>query len=170
MAKSTRISLDSNVLIDFADGEERVVDAIETIRKRVSGSVFVVPPTVITELAYAIEMGQPTAALAEHSLRSIKTWGFLPFDLIPVGHGIVENTARKVLQGNLLPSAEFNDASILAESSLLSCAMLLTSDKHLLDINYSALTLLFRKCDLEAPVIISPFKVVQQFYPKNKRL
>ena len=46
------------------------------------------------------------------------------------------------------PAEEFNDAFILAETSVAEVPLLVTSDKHLLDIDEDALLLLFNEADL----------------------
>lgn len=56
--KRTLVALDTNVLIDLANGLDNVTDCISTFRQRAKVAVFVVPPTVIQELAYLAEDGQ----------------------------------------------------------------------------------------------------------------
>ena len=52
------------------------------------------------------------------------------------------------MEGELLPENEWNDALILAESSVAGLPLLVTSDKHLLDIEEDALVLTFNEADL----------------------
>jgi hypothetical protein len=49
---------------------------------------------------------------------------------------------------SLLPPDEFNDGLILAETALAEIPILVTSDKHLLDIDETALRLTFDEADL----------------------
>ena len=65
---------------------------------------------------------------------------------------------RGLFQQHLLPEDEFNDGLILAETSLAGIPMLVTSDKHLLDIDEDALRLAFNEADL---LPVSPL------HPKN---
>ena len=51
----------------------------------------------------------------------------------------------------LIPETEQNDGKILAQTSLAGIPMLVTSDKHLLNIDENALLLAFNEADL-APV------------------
>ena len=48
----------------------------------------------------------------------------------------------------LIPEAERNDGKILAQTSLAQIPLLVTSDKHLLDIDKEALLLAFNEADL----------------------
>jgi hypothetical protein len=58
-----------------------------------------------------------------------------PVNLVPVGHGIVEINAERLRRHGLVPEDEINDSFVLAESGLLNCDILLTSDHHLVGIN-----------------------------------
>ncbi len=60
-------------------------------------------------------------------------------------------SSRRLQRDRLIPEAEFNDGLILAETSILEIPLLVTSDKHLLDIDADALRLAFHDADL-APV------------------
>ena len=55
------IAVDTNVLLDLALGVETVIDAIDTIRKRLPAIRFVVPPTVLQELALLLQKGNRSA-------------------------------------------------------------------------------------------------------------
>jgi hypothetical protein len=45
------IAVDTNVLFDLASDVEAVVDAVSTIRRRIKGVRFIVPPTALHEVA-----------------------------------------------------------------------------------------------------------------------
>jgi rRNA-processing protein FCF1 len=45
------IAVDTNVLIDLADGNEIVIDCFSTIRRKFLNAPIIIPPTVIGELA-----------------------------------------------------------------------------------------------------------------------
>jgi len=53
-----------------------------------------------------------------------------------------------VLDSRLLPETEVNDGKILAQTSLAAIPLLVTSDRHLLDIEEEALLLAFNEADL----------------------
>ena len=46
-------------------------------------------------------------------------------------HGIAERIAGRIREQGLTPREELNDSLVLAESALLGCSLLLTSDEHL---------------------------------------
>jgi predicted nucleic acid-binding protein len=170
--KSTLIALDTNCLISLAEDGEGRWDALETIRRKIVGAVFIVPPTAIAELVALFDApkNQEQEFLAGKAITSISAvWGFQPVNFIPVGHGIVESVAGKILDRGLLPAAERNDAFILAEAALLDCHLLLTADRHfeLPPQKISQLNLLLRQCDVGCPIIVSPWKVVKLFSGKG---
>ena len=108
-----------------------VADALVVIRERVAGARLIAPPTVALELAYLSESADEDdlRAAAQTALRSLASkWGIQPVNLVPVGHGIVDAIAAKIRARGLLPDEETHDALILAESALLECSILLTSD------------------------------------------
>ena len=82
---------------------------------------------------------------------NLNRWGIQPFDLDSVSDGIAEQFARRLLHQSLIPEQEFDDGLILAQTSLAGIPLLVTSDKHLLDIDEDALLLAFNESDL-APV------------------
>mgnify|MGYP001607964709 CR=1 FL=1 len=57
--------------------------------------------------------------------------------------------------------------SATAEAALLGCALLLTSDRHLLDVPAGPLKLLLDSHDVAAPLVVSPRKLVRDFFPKR---
>ena len=87
-------------------------------------------------------------------------------DLVPVGHGIVERIAEKIRERGYLPHDEVNDSLILAEASLLNCALLISADNHLLDVPAGPLKLLLDAQDVASPLIVSPRKIAREFFPK----
>ncbi len=52
------------------------------------------------------------------------------------------------MNASLLPETERNDGKILAQTSLMGIPVLVTSDKHLLDIDEESLVLAFNEADL----------------------
>jgi hypothetical protein len=83
---------------------------------------------------------------------------------VPVGHGIVEETARKIRAAGLIPDEEIHDSFIIAESALANVTLLLSSDGHLKDINQSALCEVLDGCDVGKLIIFSPAKIVKDFF------
>jgi predicted nucleic acid-binding protein len=163
------IAADTNVLLDMALPRDHVHDAVALIRTRVKAAILVVLPTVIQELADISLLGDPAkrrqAGAALDSL--LDPWDFRPINYVPVGHGITERIAGRILAARLLPEAERNDSLILAEAALADCGLLLTSDNHLLDIPADRLRLLLTAQDVGCPSIVSPQRVVRDFFPRR---
>ncbi|HEX4084372.1 MAG TPA: type II toxin-antitoxin system VapC family toxin [Chthoniobacteraceae bacterium] len=160
------IAVDTNVLLDLASNVEAVVDAIATIRKRIKAARFIVPPTVLHEVADNALRGETAKkrAIAESVFPSLRAvWKFEPVNLVPVEHGIVERIADTLRHRDLLPVAERNDSLVLAEAALLDCRVLITSDAHLRGIDFQSLTLLLQGFDVTAPVIATPREIVRKF-------
>ena len=158
------IAADTNVLLDLAKDVEAVRDALDTIRQRLSDARFVVPPTVLHELALALrDDDAPMRKAALRALAELRAWGFEPLNLVPVGHGIVERIADEIRRKDLLPTEEMNDSLIIAEAALLQCGMLLSSDAHLRGVDFERLTLLLQGFDMAAPVIATPREIVRKF-------
>ena len=143
-----QLALDTNVLFDLAEGLNAAHDFRETFLS--AKYALRVPPTVVQELVFATEHADDGHArqLAELALTSMLNWGINPFDLVAVGHGLTEAFAERLIKKGLLPESEYNDGLILAETSLAAIPILVTSDKHLLDIDETHLSLTFDECDL----------------------
>lgn len=161
------IAVDTNVLIDLAAKDETVVDCLSTITRKFSKAPIIVPPTVIGELVEISENGENLLekTLALKALQSIRQpWGFIPINCVPVGHGIVEETARKIRASGLIPDEEVNDSFVIAEAALANATILLSNDGHLKNINQGALKTILEKCDISPLIIFSPWKIVRDFY------
>jgi len=160
------VAVDSNVPLDLADGNESVLDALNTIRGRLTNARFVVTPSVFQELAHVALHDSSAArrALGRTALWRLKQWQFDLLEIVPVGHGIVESIARRLRAAGLLPEEEVHDSLILAEAALLGCAVLLTSDAHLRGLDYARLTWVLNACDVYVPVIATPKEIVRKFF------
>ena len=163
---SPLVAVDSNVPLDLADGNESVLDALNTIRGRLSNARFVVTPSVFQELVHVALEDSVAArrALGQSALRQLKEWQFGLLQIVPVGHGIVESIAQRLRAAGLLPEEEVHDSLILAEVALLGCAVLLTSDAHLRGLDYARLTWELNACDVSVPVIATPREIVSKFF------
>jgi predicted nucleic acid-binding protein len=159
------IAVDTNVLLDYADDNETVIDCFSTIRRKFKDPTIFVLPTVIDELNRHYQKGNTRESrLAYKALTNLLAWGFQPVNVIPVGNGIVEETARKIRAAGLLPEEEINDSYIVAEAAFANTQILLSSDHHLKGMNHRELKRILDACHLSDTIIYSPWKIVKDFY------
>lgn len=165
--KPALLAADTNVLLDRAADDETVMDALDTIRRRLPLCEFIITPTVIEELVLKAEQGDTALEirLARRALKHLlQPWGFRPMNFIPVGRGIVAEIARKLRHRNLLPDNEVNDSLIIAEAALAGATLLLTSDHHITNIEYPLLKFELESADVSTPLIASPRQIVTRFF------
>jgi predicted nucleic acid-binding protein len=163
---SQLIAVDSNVLFDLAGGQDDVVDSVLLIRDRLPQGRFVIPPTVQHELAtwasrHEIISKRQAAHGAINAARSLR---MVPANLVSVHSGISRQTANRIREIELLPEEEVHDSLIIAESALLGCSMLLTSDEHLRGVDFERLTFELQSFDVAPPVIATPREIVRRFF------
>ena len=160
------IAVDTNVLLDLAEKEEDVTDAVQLIKHRLRQPQFLMPPTVRAELADdALHAGDFTKQ--ERAMRAFqlaKSWKIQPIDLFEARTDIARRIGQRLRRLAMLPEEEVNDGLIMAESAILGSAFLLTSDEHLRGIDFERLTLELRAFDLTAPVIATPREIVRKFF------
>ncbi len=167
MPKLTSVAVDTNVLLNLANGDEVVIDCLDAIKKRLQNPKIIVLPTVILELTdiSGRDDNLSLTALASLSLSSIlEPWGFLPVNCVPVGHGIVEQIGRKTRDKGLIPEDEVHDSFVVAEAALYGTAILISSDGHIKNIDQQMLKIELGACDVGCPLIASPWKIVNQFF------
>jgi hypothetical protein len=165
--KLTPVAVDTNVLLNLAEGVEVVIDCLETVKKRLQNPKIIVLPTVILELIDISEHDDDDhlKSLAKSSLTSIlDPWGFLPVNCVPVGHGIVEQIGRKIREKGLIPEDEIHDSFLIAEAALYEATILISSDSHIKDIDQKMLKIELQASDVGCPLIASPWKIVNQFF------
>jgi predicted nucleic acid-binding protein len=165
------IAVDTNVLLDHALDDADVLDAISTIKKRLPNARLVVLPTTLEELGHQVSHGdEEEKAAAEKALLCMIEWGYEPVNLVAVGKGITEQICFKLRSSGVLPEEEVNDGYIIAEAALLGCAMLLSSDHHLIEagLNDKFLKVL-KESDVEGDhmVIGSPRTIATRFFVRK---
>ena len=169
--KPVLIAVDTNVLLDQAVEDADVLDAIATIKARLTGSTFLVPPTVLEELGYQYSEGDAEERhAAERALECMQEWGYNPINVIPVGKGIAERLRFKLRSSGVLPDEEENDGFIIAESALLGCNLLLSSDHHLIEAqDHPDFRKILKESDVDGDglVIGRPRTIVSRFYRKK---
>jgi predicted nucleic acid-binding protein len=161
------VAVDANVLFDLADDLDDVVDAVFVIRERLRDARFLIPPTVQYELAnWAFRGDGQKQEAARKAIQLGQSWRVVPVNLIAVRHGIAERIGERIRDQGLIPVEEVNDSLVLAESALLGCSILLTSDEHLRGIDFEQLTLELQTFDVTAPVIATPREIVRKFFQR----
>jgi hypothetical protein len=143
-----RLSLDTNLVLDLAEGKDFAQDFREVFQAK--GYGLLVAPTVLHEL-HAIYLNGDTALarqLAGSALSSLRQWKIQVFDLDSTSEVIAQRFAQDLLSRGLIPEEEFNDGMILAETSIEGIPILVSSDKHLLDVDQDALLLAYNEAEL----------------------
>jgi rRNA-processing protein FCF1 len=149
-----KAAVDTNILIDYAKGIEKVIDCIDILKEK--KFELWVPPTVVQELADICVEEDAVASDALTALQRLSEWEFIPFDCVPVGHGIVEEVASKIRRQGLIPYEEIHDSQVLVESAILGADILVTSDKHLTEAPPEFIKRVLTDHDLNGTTIISP--------------
>ncbi|MGO9202714.1 MAG: type II toxin-antitoxin system VapC family toxin [Limisphaerales bacterium] len=156
-----QLSLDANIVFDLAGDKDFAHDFREFFQAK--GYALVLPPTAVHELHVIFTDGDSEAEreLARTGLTRLKQWGIRPFDLDSAAEAICERFVRGLLRQRLIPEDEFNDGLILAETSLAEIPLLVTSDRHLLDIDENALLLAFNEADLSLVRPVHPRRLLR---------
>ncbi len=144
------LALDTNLLLDLAEGNDFAHEFKEEFSRR-DYSLFV-PPTVVAELAFFASLqNAPQHEIARVALEKMGIWKCQPFALSSTQLAISAISIRfatRLMDTALIPETEQNDGKILAQTSLARIPLLVTSDKHLLDIDEDTLLLAFNESDL----------------------
>ena len=160
------IAVDTNVLLDLADEVDDVTDAVQVIRRRLRQAQLLIPPTVREELANDVLNSEDfeKRERAMSAFRLARAWNIQPLDLIEARRAQARRIGQRLRRLALLPTAEINDSLVLAESALLACSMLLTSDAHLRGLDFERLSYELQTFGLAAPVTATPREIVRKFF------
>lgn len=154
------LALDTNVLLDLADGSEVAHDFRETFIRK--GYSPVVPPTAMFELALHHASGDARRRhLASVALSKLGVWRIVPLSVGEVDEAIAERFALRLIELGLLPEEEFSDGLILAEAALARISIAVSSDKHLLDIEPEELRAALDAADLAHVAVMHPHKLLR---------
>jgi len=105
----------------------------------------------------------PLNPIALFGIKRMRGWGITPHESSSVGEVVAKRVAADLLASGMLPEKERNDAMILGEAAFNGCDMLVSSDKHLLDVDAGRLRELLEGYGLGVPRIIAPWKIVRMF-------
>jgi hypothetical protein len=160
-AQKKQLALDTNIVFDLAEDKDTAHDFREIFQSK--GYALVLPPTAIHELhvIFTHSSSEAESALARTALTHLKQWNIRPFDLDSAAEAMCEQFVRGLLRQRLIPEDEFNDGLILAETSLAEIPLLVTSDKHLLNIDEDALHLAFNEADLSPVHPVHPKRLLR---------
>lgn len=147
MQPNRLVAVDSNILFSLAEEKDQVIEAWQLICERLRPVMLVVPPTVLGELGdKSLAANTRLARLAHKALRDLRVrWNFQPVELRPDQTGLCQRVAWKILEQELVPPGEHNDALIVAESAVLECTLLVSEDSHLDGIDRASLKSLLAK-------------------------
>ncbi len=141
------LALDTNLLLDLAGEKDFAHEFKEEFSRR--GYALLVPPTVIAELAFSTSRKDaPQREIANIALERMHAWQCQPFTLSSTQLAIAIRFATRLMDALLIPETESNDGKIPAQTALAKIPLLVTSDKHLLDVDEDALLLAFNDADL----------------------
>jgi hypothetical protein len=166
-SKPIVLAIDTCVLLDLARPDDTTIDCFDTIVEKLENCVILVVPTVLQELQHISLTGNTSErGMAKRAFTEIirKKYPLQPVNCVPVGHGIVERTGKKLISRKLLPEGEIHDSFVLAEAALAGASILISADTHLKAINRVLLKIAMDECDLSTPLIASPAQIVRDFY------
>ena len=165
-AKPLRLAGDTNLLLDWADSNEDVLDAVALLDQRQPQAEWLVSPSVLDELAFLTDSGdtlqlRQSARVAFQQLQGGERFRAI-LDL-PFPSDFIKRVADEIRQQELVPAAEVHDSWVLAEAAFLQCALLMTSDAHLQGVDHELLTLVLNPFDLAPPVVATHAKSFASF-------
>ncbi|MBI2949378.1 MAG: hypothetical protein HYY23_17185 [Verrucomicrobia bacterium] len=148
------------MLLDLAEEKDFAHEFRETFEA--AGYALRLTPTVLNEMVSArLEGDRRERTLATKAMHRIPQWRIVPFELNSIEEIMAEQFADRILRLNLLPPEEWNDAQILAETSVAGIPLLVTSDQHLLGIEEDALLLAFQDAELPSARVASPKRLLR---------
>ena len=155
-----RLSLDTNVLFDLADGKDFAHDFRETYQRK--GYALLISPMAVAELYFLRDHGDAEEQrLSSLSLAGLTTWDIQVFPLTHLQRDIARRFASAIIRQGLLPASELNDALILAEAAVAEIPLVVSSDQHLLGVDHDALRAACMEADLNPVFPVSPCRLTR---------
>jgi hypothetical protein len=160
-------AVDTNFLLGFASGDDDVIDAVETLKRRAPQLLISATPTPLAELRF-FEKQSEDAALKSAATRALarfkRDWSFHAAVLPRAQQSRLENVADYIRSSGILPQAERHDSLILVEAALIDAKLLITDDSALRHIDYARLVFQLGEFGLHPPVLATPREIVRKFF------
>ena len=149
-------------MIDLADEADYAHTFRELAQER--NYTLWVPPTVVHELLHAAETKPaPDGPIAHTALTRLLDWRIYPIGLSSVDNAIADLFSRRLMKEGLLPPEEYNDGLVLAETSLAGIPVLVSSDRHLLELPEDQLFVCFNDAELPPARVAHPKGLLRAF-------
>ena len=160
MVPRKRLSLDTNLLIDLAEGIEFAVEFRGVFQER--GYELVIVPRVAIELVLLADGADARLRkLARIAAERLLAWKVQVLNLNDAHSAIALEFGKRLVRQDMIPPTELSDGIILGESALLRLPLLVSSDHHLLGIDEPALRIAFDDADLPAAIPVSPRRLLR---------
>jgi len=159
------VAFDTNIIIGLGAGEDVCLDCVETLKKAKLRPRLIITDTVAQELVAINGDPKKNASLrkcARAGLTGLHQRGFEFVRLQPAQHGIAAVVGDALRNHGLIDHAERNDSLIIAEAALVDCAYLVSSDKHVVDIDQAEMNRLLKAQHVGELKIVRPAIIVRQ--------
>jgi predicted nucleic acid-binding protein len=138
VSSQKRLSLDTNVLFDLAEGQDFASDFRESYQRK--GYALLLPPTAAAELYFALEHGDNREErLATIAISSLSKWDIRAAALTTAQIRAAHIFAAQIRSAGLLPRDEINDSCIIGETAILGIPLIVSADHHILDVDFEKL-------------------------------
>ena len=152
-------ALDTQFLLDLENGDANCAEAVDILNQW--GFYFIVTGTVLQELEdIACEEESQIAGHARDTLKSITNWSFITPELPSVQNGVAEIVALRLIERQLLPSAQKNDGLVIVEAAIHGCQVLLSPRKPIVDAKSDSLRLALIESDVSGVIAIRPLELI----------
>jgi hypothetical protein len=94
---------------------------------------------------------------------AVPDWKFRPVAAVGMPNAYAASIADDLRRDGLPPDEEKNDALLVGESAILGAQMLLTSDGHLLDLDFGKAAAIVSSYGFALPVVAEPRDIVKKF-------
>jgi hypothetical protein len=160
VSSQKRLSLDTNVLFDLAEGRDYAAEFREAYQRK--GYALFISPTVAAEVFFALDHGdQREKKLASICFSKLTVWDIEVASLTATQLKVAHAFAAKIRNWGLVPSGEVNDSCVIGETAMLGIPLVVSSDHHLLDIDDSTLRALCVASELPVVFAVSPRALVR---------